>query len=85
MPGSSDTPLAGRSVYDHRVPVYITYTSEHPADLWVRVSVTGANMIWRGGWQSNSYSDSVFVEINDGRKGWIDGDGRLITGGGVYY
>jgi hypothetical protein len=85
MPGTSVTPLAGGSVYDHRVPVYISYTSEHPAAIELRVSVTGANMIWRGGWQSNIYSDSVFVEIDDGRKGWIDGGGRLITGGGVYY
>jgi hypothetical protein len=42
-------------------------------------------MIWKGGWESNTYSDSVFVEIPDGRKEWIDGEGRLITGEGVYY
>jgi hypothetical protein len=51
MPGSSVTPLAGGSVYDHRVPVYINYTSEHPAAVWVRVSVTGSNMIWKGGFR----------------------------------
>jgi len=85
MPGSRDTPLAGGSVYDHRVPVYISYTSEHPADIWFRVSVTGTNAIWKGGWESNTYSDSVFVEITDGRKGWTDGEGKLITAEGVYY
>jgi hypothetical protein len=85
VPGSSDTPLAGGSVYDHRVPVYINYTSEHPAAVWVRVSVTGTNAIWKGGWQSNTYADSVFVESTDGIKGWIDGDGKLITAAGVYY
>ena len=84
-PGTSDTPLAGGSVYDHRVPVYINYTSEHPADIWLRVSVTGTNEIWKGGWEINTYSDSVFVEIQDGRKGWIDGEGKLVTGDGVYY
>jgi len=83
--GSSVTPLIGGSAYDHRVPVYMNYTSERPTGIWLRVSVTGTNMIWRGGWQSNIYSDSVFVEINDGMKGWIDGEGKLITGGGVYY
>jgi hypothetical protein len=85
IPGSSVTPLAGGSVYDHRVPVYINYTSEHPADIWLRISVTGTNMIWRGGWQSNTYTDAVFVEINDRMKGWIDGEGKLITAEGVYY
>jgi hypothetical protein len=84
-PGSSVTPLAGGSVYDHRVPVYINYTSEHPAAIWLRVSVTGTNAIWKGGWESNTYADSVFVEINDGRKGWIDGEGKLIVAEGVYY
>ena len=83
--GSSVTPLSGGSAYDHRVPVYINYTSERPAGIWLRVSVTGTNMIWRGGWQSNIYSDSVFVEINDGTKGWIEGEGKLITAEGVYY
>jgi hypothetical protein len=85
MPGSSDTPLAGGSVYNHRVPVYISYTSEHPAAVWIRVSVTGTNAIWNGGWQSNTYRDSVFVERTDGMKGWIEGEGKLITGEGVYY
>jgi hypothetical protein len=85
MPGTSVTPLAGGSVYDHRVPVYINYTSEHPAAIELRVSVTGTNAIWKGGWASNIYADSVFVEMNDGTKGWIDGEGRLIVAEGVYY
>jgi hypothetical protein len=84
-PGSSVTPLAGGSVYNHHVPVYINYTSEHPADLWIRISVTGTNAIWKGGWESNSYSDTVFVERNDGMKGWFDGEGKLVTAEGVYY
>jgi hypothetical protein len=85
IPGSSVTPLGSGSAYDHRIPVYINYTSEHPADIWLRVSVTGTNEIWRGGWESNTYSDSVFVEIADGSKGWIDGEGKLITAEGIYY
>jgi hypothetical protein len=85
MPGSRDTPPGGGSVYDHRVPVFINYTSEHPAALWLRISVTGTNAIWKGGWESNTYADAVFVETDDGTKGWIDGEGKLITGGGVYY
>jgi len=74
-PVSSIIPLGGGSAYDHRVPVYINYTSERPAGIWLRVSVTGTNAIWRGGWESNTYSDSVFVEIADGTKGWIEGKG----------
>ena len=71
--------------YDHLVPVYIRYTSERPVAISLRVSVQGSNSIWRGGWQSNTYSDTVFLEIADGEQGWIDGEGRLFTAEGVYY
>jgi hypothetical protein len=84
-PGSRVTPGGGGSVHNHPVPVYISYTSERPAGIWLRVSVTGTNAIWRGGWQSNTYSDSVFVEITDSTKGWIDGEGTLISSEGVLY
>lgn len=84
-PGPTVTPPAGGSLYVHRVPVYVNYTSERPAGIWLRVSVTGTNAIWRGGWQSNTYSDTVFVEIADGPKGWIDGEGTLVSAEGVFY
>jgi hypothetical protein len=72
-------------VYDHPVPVYISYTSERPAVISLRVSVQGSNTIWRGGWASNSYSDTVVLEIADGEGGWIEGEGKLFTAEGVYY
>ncbi len=84
-PGSGATPLAGGTVYTHRVPLFINYSSQHPADVGIRVSVTGSNEIWKGGWESNTYADSVFVENHAGTTGWIGGDGKLITGEGVYY
>jgi hypothetical protein len=85
MPGSSTTPLAGGLLYTHTVPVYIDYTAAQPAALWLRVSVTGTNAIWKGGWQSNSYADAVYVQGTDGMKGWIDGEGKLITAQGRYW
>jgi hypothetical protein len=84
-PGSCVTPACNGPVYDHKVPVYVSYTSERPVVISLRVSVQGSNAIWRGGWQSNSYSDSVFVEIANGTQGWIGGEGKLITAEGVYY
>lgn len=80
-PGVSVTPLNGGSAFDHRVPVYIDYTSERPAGISLRVSVTGSNAIWRGGWRSDTYSDSVFIETTGGTKGWIEGEGKLVTSG----
>jgi hypothetical protein len=84
-PGSCDTPACDGLVYDHRVPVYISYTSEHPAVISLRISVSGSNSIWSGGWRGNTYSDTVFFEIANGKQGWIEGEGRLITAEGVYY
>jgi hypothetical protein len=78
-PGSCTLPCAGR-VYDHRVPVYIGYTAEHPVSLSLRVSVTGTNAAWRGGWTSHSYADTVVIEtVNNGTQGWIAGEGQLFT------
>jgi hypothetical protein len=71
--------------YDHSVPVYIRYTSEHPVVISLRVSLYGSNGIWRGGWVSNTYSDTFFLEIADGEQGWIEGEGKLITAEGLFY
>jgi hypothetical protein len=84
-PGSCDMPGCDWLLYDHTVPVYVSYTSERPVVISLRVSVTGSNSIWRGGWLSNTYADSVFVEVTNGTQGWIEGEGRLVTAEGVYY
>jgi len=84
-PVSCIAPLCNGLMYNHQVPVYISYTSESPVVISLRVSVSGSNSIWRGGWQSNTYSDSVFVEIANTTRGWIDGKAELVTGEGVYY
>jgi len=79
------TPGSQFPSYDHPVPVYIRYTSEKPVALSLRVSISGSNGIWRGGWVSNTYSDTVALEIAHGEQGWIEGKGKLITAEGVYY
>jgi hypothetical protein len=84
-PASCDMPGCTGSVYDHTVPVFVRYTSGSPVMISLRVSVSGSNSIWRGGWLSNTYSDSVFLELANGTQGWIAGEGKLVTGEGVYY
>jgi hypothetical protein len=81
--GAYEPPVCEGTVYNHPILVYISYTSERPAVISIRVSVQGSNTIWRGGWQGNTYEDSVFVEIGDGTQGWINGDGKLRAAGGV--
>ena len=84
-PGSCDIPGCDWLLYDHPVPIYTSYTSERPVVISLGVSVTGSNSIWRGGWLSNTYADSVFVEVTNGTQGWIEGEGKLVTAEGVYY
>jgi hypothetical protein len=78
IPGSCTLPCAGQ-VYDHHVPVYIWYTAEHPVSLSLRVSISGTNSAWRGGWTSHGYSDTVVIETVNDTRGWIAGEGRLFT------
>ncbi|MDP2796517.1 MAG: hypothetical protein Q8N94_03295 [Methanoregula sp.] len=80
IPPTNNGPL-----YNHKVPVYIRYTSDHPVSISLRVSVQGTNMIWKGGWQGNSYSDTVVLEIANDTQGWVMGEGRLSIAEGVYY
>jgi hypothetical protein len=84
-PGLGIPPAYNGPVYDHPVPVYVRYTSERPAAILLHVGVHGSNMIWKGGWQSNSYSDTVVLEITNDTQGWVMGEGKLTTADGVYY
>jgi hypothetical protein len=83
--GTEVPPVSKSHSIDHKVPVYISYTSEQPVVISLRVSVQGSNAIWRGGWESNTYSDTVVLEIADGEQGWIEREGKLVTAEGVYY
>jgi hypothetical protein len=84
-PGSEVPPVCNCPTYNHPVPVYISYASDGPVVISLRVSVQGSNAIWRGGWVSNTYSDTVALEIEDGTQGWVDGEGKLFTAEGLYY
>jgi hypothetical protein len=83
LPNGVFTAGSNFPTYHHPVPVYIRYTSEKPVALSIRVSIYGSNGIWRGGWVSNTYSDSVTLEIADGEQGWLEGEGKLMTAEGV--
>jgi hypothetical protein len=78
-PGSCTLPSCDGAVYDHLVPVYIRYTSGGTVSVSLRVSVQGTNAIWRGGWVSDSYSDTVFIEVANDTQGWIEAEGKVLT------
>jgi hypothetical protein len=91
FPGGEFIPVNGTpspyqgTAFHHTVPVFIQYSSDHPATVSLQARIEGINEIWRGGWVYNQYSDSVSVSLGNGTKGWVDGEGTLVTGVGVYY
>ncbi len=84
-PGICTIPAYEGTGYSHMVPVYVGYTADRPVSISLHISIQGSNSIWRGGWQSNMYSDTVALEITNGAQGWIEGPGELLTAQGVYY
>jgi hypothetical protein len=76
-------PYGGRE-YEHAVPVYIQYVSDRPAAVYASITIQGTNSIWKGGWLSNSYTDTITVETEDS-PGWVNTTGVLMTEDGVYY
>lgn len=76
-------PYTGKE-FTHTVPVYAGYESDRPPAVHIRISIQGTNSIWRGGWQFNSYSDTVTLELEQS-PGWIGAEGILRTEEGVYY
>jgi hypothetical protein len=84
-PGPCVTPACDGPVFNHPVPVYISYTSDRPVSISLHVSVQGSNSVWKGGWLSNTYSDTVALDIANGTQGWVDGEGKLLAAEGVYY
>ncbi|MDD1658174.1 MAG: hypothetical protein LUQ41_06940 [Methanomicrobiales archaeon] len=85
FPGTVATPVSGGSVYVHAVPVYVRFISDHPATLSLQTKVQGVNSIWRGGWVFNLYTDTVTLEVRNSTQGWLEGEGILLAGEGVYY
>lgn len=91
FPGGEFIPVNGTlsryqgKAFHHNVPVFIQYSSDHPATVSLQARIEGVNAIWRGGWVYNQYSDSVLIGPENSTKGWVDGEGTLVTGEGVYF
>lgn len=91
FPEEKFTPAPGTSggnqgmAYLHKVPLYITYSSDRPVSVSIHVSIQGVNSIWRGGWLSNGYVDTVFLGLDNSTQGWVEVEATLVTGEGVYY
>lgn len=46
--------------------------------------MNGRNEWWIYGWKYNDYSDGISVRLSGPQEGWIQAEGKLVTGDGVY-
>ncbi len=65
--------------------VYQVYAGASCGDIASVFPSRGSNSIWRGGWVSTTYQDSVVVGIANGTQGWVEGEGKLFTAEGLCY
>jgi len=80
-----DTGVQYRGTWNsYTVPLYLDYSSDSGTEISIRTTFQGTNSIWRGGWVSNSYQDTITLDPVTA-TGWIDASGNLYTGEGVYY
>lgn len=80
---TTKTPRQGKE-YSHCVPVYLSYSTDGPAEVHIATSIQGTNSIWRGGWVFNSYADTVTWDF-DHSIGWTNATASLYTEEGIYY
>ncbi|MDI6719880.1 MAG: hypothetical protein QMD46_09750 [Methanomicrobiales archaeon] len=85
LPGTAPVHRYSGSVYTYTVPVCVRFTADQPASLSLQMSIEGVNSIWRGGWNYNLYRDRVTLETSGDRQGWLEGEGVLLAGEGIYY
>lgn len=71
-------PYARGREFEHTVPVYVSFTAGSPVAISISTSIEGANAIWRGGWISYAYTDTLSVEVTE-PAGWIGARGVLVT------
>lgn len=81
---ASTQPYSHGREYGYSVPVYVMYSADAPSDISIITSIQGTNAIWRGGWTSNTYTDTVTVEVSES-PGWVNANGILRTEEGVYF
>jgi hypothetical protein len=70
--------------FDYESLVYAHYDTSSDADVQIFVRMNGRNEWWIYGWKYNDYSDGISVRLSGPQEGWIQAEGKLVTGDGVY-
>lgn len=70
--------------FDYESLVYAHYDTSSDARVEIYVEMDSWNEWWIYGWQFNEYTDRISVQLTGPQKGWVQAEGELTTGDGVY-
>ncbi|HEY3388174.1 MAG TPA: hypothetical protein VGK38_01275 [Prolixibacteraceae bacterium] len=70
--------------FDYKSLVYAHYDTSPDDEVQIFIQMNGRNEWWIYGWQGNGYSDRISIQLSGSQEGWVQAEGKLITGDGVY-
>ncbi|AKB32758.1 hypothetical protein MSSIH_2068 [Methanosarcina siciliae HI350] len=70
--------------FDYDSKMYAYYDASSNANVSISIYLNGRNEWWIGGWQYNSYWETMEVMLSGSQDGWTTVSGQLVTGEGTY-
>jgi hypothetical protein len=70
--------------FDYESLVYAHYEASPDAEVEIYVDLDSSNEWWIYGWQFNEYTDRISLQLKGTQEGWVQAEGKLTTGEGVY-
>jgi hypothetical protein len=70
--------------FDYESLVYAHYDASPDAYVEIYIDLDSWNEWWIYGWQSNEYIDRISVQLTGPQEGWVQAEGKLTTGDGIY-
>ncbi|MDI9394709.1 MAG: hypothetical protein QM426_04505 [Euryarchaeota archaeon] len=70
--------------FDYESLVYAHYDTSPDTEVYISVESGGGNAWGILEWHSNFYNDRISIRLLGPQEGWIQVEGKLITGEGIY-
>lgn len=70
--------------FDYESLAYAHYDTSPDAEVQIFIQMEGLNEWWIYGWQYNEYSDRISIRLSGPQEGWVQAEGKLTTGDGIY-
>lgn len=70
--------------FDYGSFAYASYDTSPDTNVQIFIELEGRNEWWIYGWQYNEYIDRISVQLTGPQVGWVNAEGSLTTGDGIY-